>query len=228
MDNSNTKVLITGAAQGMGCAVSKRFLDLGYQVTGIDIKELPDDLKVFDNFIPVVVDISHMSLLPNAVEIGGPFNIIVNCAGTASDEDSITINLIGTINICSKYAIHPSIKSVLNVVSVSAHNGAEYPRYTASKGGCLAYTKWLAQELAPFGATVNSISPGGVVTPMTIHIWNDPKKKELVLNETLLGKWCDVDEIADWIYFFTVVNKSATAQDIIIDNGETAKYNFIQ
>ena len=58
---------------------------------------------------------------------------------------------------------------MLNVCSTSAHNGAEFPEYCASKGGLLAYTKHLAMRIAQYGATCNSISPGGVITPMNLY-----------------------------------------------------------
>ena len=43
----------------------------------------------------------------------------------------------------------------------------------------------------------------------------------------MLNRWADVGEIAEWAYFVTAVNRSMTAQDILIDNGEAAKSNFI-
>lgn len=44
---------------------------------------------------------------------------------------------------------------------------------------------------------------------------------------TPLKKWASPEEIANWIYFLTVINQSCTGQDIIIDNGETSATNFI-
>ena len=45
--------------------------------------------------------------------------------------------------------------------------------------------------------------------------------------ETLLGKWAEPEEIADLAHFLTVVNRSITGEDILIDNGEMLKSNFI-
>jgi hypothetical protein len=59
------------------------------------------------------------------------------------------------------------------------------------------------------------------------HIIENKELWDRVIDETLLKKWADVEEIAEWIYFLSVVNKSMTAQDILIDNGENAKCNFI-
>ena len=62
---------------------------------------------------------------------------------------------------------------------------------------------------------------------MNEHIINNPDLWKQVIKEALLPKWADTKEIAEWAYFVTVVNKSMTAQDILIDNGEAAKSNFI-
>ena len=215
------RVVITGTSQGIGLATAILFLNRGHEVIGLDIKRSTID---HPNYIPRIIDVSMGRTLPEIRHV----DILVNNAGVQDENLNIQVNLLGTINVTEAYGLQPDIKAILNVTSVSAHNGAEFPLYTASKGGVLAYTKWLAQEVAKYGATANSLSPGGVVTPMTRDIWDDPVKRAAVLDETLLGKWAKAQEIAEWIYFICVVNKSMTAQDIIIDNGETAKFNFIQ
>ena len=50
---------------------------------------------------------------------------------------------------------------------------------------------------------------------------------QLCLKETLLNKWAKADEIASFCYFLTNVNRSMTGQDLLIDNGEQLKSNFI-
>ena len=113
------------------------------------------------------------------------------------------------------------------MASASGNTGAEFPEYAASKGGMIAYMKNVAIRVAPYGATSNSLSPGGVLTDLNKHIIDTPDLWEQVLNETMLDKWASVEEIAKWTYFIAAVNKSMTAQDILIDNGEAAKSNFI-
>lgn len=222
------RVVITGASNGIGLETAVKFLENGHTIMGVDIKKAHPRVLALSkhkgSYTHVVTDVSNRETLP----VFRDCEILINNAGVQTESLNISVNLMGVINCCDQFARQPSIKAVVNVASVSAHNGAEYPLYTASKGGVLAYTKWLAQEVAKYGATANSISPGGVVTPMTLDIWNDPEKKAAVLNETLLGRWASAREIAEWIYFISVVNQSMTAQDIIIDNGETAKFNFIQ
>ena len=84
-----------------------------------------------------------------------------------------------------------------------------------------------ALNLAKRGVTVNSISPGGVITESNAHILESEELYEAVKAESLLGKWAEPEEIADLAYFMTVVNRSMTGEDILIDNGEMLKSNFI-
>ena len=87
--------------------------------------------------------------------------------------------------------------------------------------------KNLALRLAPRGVTCNSISPGGVVTDANRHILESETLYAAVLAETLLGKWAMPEEVAELAYYLTVVNRSITGEDILMDNGEMLKSNFI-
>ena len=224
-----TRVIISGTSSGIGKAVAEPFASvreehrsLMYAVFGIDKNPVDSDFLIhattYHHYIADVRD-----SLPG---IEFPEIVIAN-AGTQEDDDSIDVNLVGLINFCEAYADQPCIQAVCTVASASAHSGAEFPRYTASKGGVVAYTKNLALRVAKYGAVCNSISPGGVYTPINEHIVQDKNKLDAVLNEAILHRWASAEEIAQWIYFITAVNKSATAQDFLVDNGEMAKSNFI-
>ena len=120
-----------------------------------------------------------------------------------------------------------SLRSVLFIASASARNGAEFARYVASKAGIIGYMKNLALSLAPRRITCNSISPGGVITPLNQHILESEELYAQVLAETLLGKWAEPEEIADLAWYLTMQNRSITGEDILVDNGEQLKSNFI-
>lgn len=214
------KVLVTGSAKGIGNAIAKKFLSMGHEVIGFDILDSTINDKNYKHYI---VDIAK-SELPDL----GDIEILINNAGCQKmNIEDIEVNLIGTMRVTEKYAFHDKIKSVLNIASSSASTGAEFPEYAASKGGILSYTKNIALKIAKYGATSNSISPGGVKTEINKHIMEDPKLWDAVLNEALLHKWADPSEIAEWAYFVTVINKSMTGEDILIDNGEKMNFNFI-
>ena len=73
-----------------------------------------------------------------------------------------------------------------------------------------------------------SISPGAVLTNLEPELYKDKKLVKAVAKENLLKKWIKPTEIALWIYFVAVMDKSMTGQDILIDNGEVANFNFIE
>ncbi len=213
------KILVTGTSRGIGKAIALKFLKEGHQVIGFDILESSINDSNYEHYI---CDI-YNSNLPDVCDV----DILINNAGAQNSIDDIDINLKGTIRVTEKYAFNKNIRSVLFIASSSARTGAEFPYYAASKGGILAYMKNVAMRLAKYGATSNSLSPGGVITELNDHIINDPKLYKEVLDETMLNKWASVEEIADWAYFVTIINKSMTAEDILIDNGEASKFNFV-
>lgn len=213
-------ILITGASKGIGKSTVEKFLMHGHEVIGLDI--VPSEIN-HPNYLHFICDVADKSSLPDIDDV----EVLINNAGVQDEEKSMGVNLFGVINCTDKYGIQPAIKSIVNVASASAHSGAEFPLYSASKGGVLAYTKNTAIRIAQFGAVCNSISPGGVITDINEHITNNPDLWKAVLNETMLNRWASSEEIAEWIYFMAVTNKSMTAQDILVDNGEMAKSNFI-
>ncbi len=120
----------------------------------------------------------------------------------------------------------PTIRSVVNVGSASGHTGSEFPAYAASKGGVIAYTKNLANRLAP-QAIANSVDPGGVITPLNRCVMEDEHLWNQIMELTPLKRWATAQEIAEWIYFVGVTNRFMTGQSLLIDGGEAGRTQFI-
>ncbi len=213
------KVIVTGTAEGIGKAIAEQFLEKEHTVIGIDRLEKSIEHSRYTHYQCDVRDIENLPEICDA-------EILINNAGT-QNEDDIDINLKALIYITEKYAIQPKIKSVLNIGSASAHTGAEFPEYCASKGGVMAYTKNVAKRIAEFGATCNSLDPGGVITPLNNCVIKDKKLWEQIMAETPLKRWATPEEIAQWAYFLTVTNKFCTGQNILVDGGEAINHNFV-
>lgn len=131
----------------------------------------------------------------SAVADFGSLDIVVNNAGTCGRIDlenmddetwtrDIDTNLRGTF-LFTQAAIYPHMKSqgsgrIVNVSSISGIMGGPFasgegagrsgPAYAASKGGVIAFTKWVAKEVGELGITCNTVAPGPIATPMTEHM----------------------------------------------------------
>ena len=212
-------VLITGTTQGIGRAIAAHFLQKGHTVWGIDRQEASISHERYTHYTCDVRDYQNLPALSGV-------QILINNAGTQNEND-IDVNLKALIHITETYGVQKDIKSILNIGSASAHTGAEFPEYCASKGGILSYTKNVALRVAAFGATCNSLDPGGVLTPLNECVRNDPELWAHIMEETPLKKWATPEEIAEWAYFLTVVNTFCTGQNILVDGGEAINYHFV-
>ena len=217
-------VLVTGASGGIGSATAARFLAAGHAVAGLDIASPPAALAAHEGYRHFLFDLLAAEPLPDAGEV----NILVCCAGVQGrgDED-IDVNLKALVRTTERYGVQPAIRAICLVASASAHTGAEFPEYAASKGGVLAYTKNVAMRVARWGAVCNSISPGGVRTDSNRRVMEDPALWARVMDVTPLKRWAEPEEIAEWIYFLTAVNRSMTGQDVLVDNGEAIDFRFV-
>ena len=213
------KILITGTSQGIGRAIAERFLNENHEVIGIDRN---DASFSHDSYTHYKCDVCDYENLPDIQDV----NVLINNAGTQNEND-IDVNLKALIHITEKYGVQEKIHSILSIGSASAHTGAEFPEYCASKGGVLAYTKNVALRVAEYGATCNSLDPGGVLTPLNDCVINDPELWAQIMDETPLKRWASPEEIAEWAYFLTMINGFCTGQSILVDGGEAINYNFV-
>lgn len=215
-------IIITGSATGLGKAAVTKFCQHdSYQVFGLDYIGWIGDLP--NNYVHHTINPSDESTFPDIPNVG----ILVNCLEFHDSHDDIDLNIKSTIAITSKYGLQPSIKSIVNISSASVHNGLDLPEFVAAKGSIYSYTKWVAVEIAKWGATCNSISVGGLISPENDKFIEDSDKFNAIMAQTPLKKWATCEEIADWIYMLSVINSSCSGQDIIIDNLESMNGTYI-
>lgn len=227
------KVLITGTSCGVGRAAAVKFLDEGYEVVGLDVKE---PSIIHENYTHYISDVSDAKSLPDVDGI----NYLVNNAGIVTPQKyAIFVNLYGYINVLEKYGNDPELKSIVQIGSTASTKGYDNIRYCASQGGRDALTKWAANNFGkdPRHVIVNSLNLDGIVaadpergiqgTSLEPELYAQPELMEEIANLSVLKKLATVEEIAEWIFFLLVKNTVMTGQIINIDGELTGAFKFI-
>jgi len=238
IDFKNKKILITGATGGIGGALVKKFVSLGGTVLGTGTKA--DKLDLIKKNHPTVktkkFNISeHLAIeefIDSAAEELGGLDVLVNNAGVNADNLSlrmkdeewkkvIDINLTSTF-LLSKYAIKRMLKNkfgrVVNVTSIVGHTGnLGQANYSASKAGIIGMSKSLAIEYAKKNITVNCVSPGFIVSDMTMNI---AEKVKLFLTSRIpMGKLGTGEDVSNCVAFLSSESASYVTGETIHVNG---------
>jgi 3-oxoacyl-[acyl-carrier protein] reductase len=234
----NKNILITGASGGIGNELVKKFVSLGANVLGNGTKTEKLELikKRYPNIKVKKFDISNHSGIEEfidsvSLELGG-LDILINNAGINKDNLSIRmkdeewkkvidINLTSTF-LLSKYAIKKMLKNkfgrIVNITSVVGHTGnLGQPNYSASKAGIIGMSKSLAIEYAKKNITVNCVSPGFIVSDMTMGIAD---KVRLYLTSRIpMGKFGTGEDVSNCVAFLSSEQASYVTGETIHVNG---------
>ena len=246
--------LITGGARGMGAAEAKLFSREGAKVVIADILEdegRQTEAEINEtggDAIFIKLDVSQQSdwdaAIERTVEQFGKLDVIVNNAGIASGftieettvehwDQIMDVNAKGVF-LGTKAAIAQMLSqdgggSIINISSVSGMIGQKgvSAAYNASKGAVRIFTKSAAVQYASDGIRVNSIHPGGTVTPMTQQVWQGSEIDDdgfVLAPEIPLGRAAKPEEIAyGALYLASDDSSYVTGAELVIDGGVTAQ-----
>ncbi|MBP6623539.1 MAG: acetoacetyl-CoA reductase [Chitinophagaceae bacterium] len=225
MDKQNKRIaLVTGATGGLGTAMCKKLYQDGYHVVAnyrsrakadewaekmkaenIDIELFEGDVCDFDSMTKMIQDIEST--------LGG-IDILVNNAGITRDgrlakmskEDWLAVidtNLNSVFNTTRNVIegmIERKFGRIINISSVNGQRGQfGQTNYSAAKAGMHGFTKTLAMEVAKFGITVNTISPGYIATDMVMAV--PEKVREQIVAQIPMGRLGGTHEVAHLVSF---------------------------
>jgi NAD(P)-dependent dehydrogenase (short-subunit alcohol dehydrogenase family) len=239
------RILVTGAASGIGAATVRRLRADGARVAGIDRNQVA--LAAVELDARATADVALSADLTRAVDLCcdalGGLDGAVACAGvagrgTAADTEEDEWDRIFAVNVRGVYltarAVIPHLRragggAIVNVASqlglVAAANAAAY---CASKGAVVQLTRAMAVDHGPEGICVNCVCPGPTDTPLLEPYFGaaaDPAaEREVYERAQLHGRLVTADEIADAIaYLLSPAARSTMGAALVVDGGYTIR-----
>jgi NAD(P)-dependent dehydrogenase (short-subunit alcohol dehydrogenase family) len=229
------KAFVTGGAQGIGAAISRRLAAEGADVVIGDLKvDVAKEVAGEIDAEVVGLDVTSLDSAKAAAEEAGPFDILVNNAGTdqfgffhqTTPEQwdiVLDVNLKGVLHCTS--AVLPGMQQagygrIVNIASEAGRIGSKGSAvYSAAKGGVIAFTKVMAREGARFNINVNAIAPGPIETPLLMQALEFGEIGEKVIDNmkagTQLRRMGQPEEVAAAVAFFASDDASYVTGEIL-------------
>ena len=234
--------LVTGASRGIGRAIALKLASQGYAIIINYASNVEAAQKTLDDIVAnggqaelLPFDVSDSQSVANALEAwaqnhsGEYISVVVNNAGVRRDNlmmwmpeqdwrAVLSTSLDGFFNVTQPLLKNMLVKKwgrIVNVASLSGLKGvAGQVNYSAAKGGLIAATKALAQEVAKKRITVNAVAPGFIKSDMTADL-NEAELKKLVP----AGRFGEAAEVAELVAFLVSDAAAYIAGEVISING---------
>lgn len=229
--------VVTGAAGGLGRAISKKLMADGLHVVGLDIDAAGLTGMAEPGFTSLVVDLTDAQSIAEAfAQVGnahGGLDALVNNAGTCfmsvfpnipakELERQMTLNFSGAFHCCQAaiplMAGRPGVRKIVNISSNGAYNFDVFdpPHYRASKAALDTLTKDLARRYARDKISVNSIAPAMTETPLFKVLTEDVLARAIAAMPH--GHAMQPSEIAAWVGFLISSAGDVSSGNVIILN----------
>ena len=226
--------LVTGGSRGIGAAVARELARAGATVV-VGYRSGADEAEAIASEIggrAVQADVSNVDDAKRLVEEAGELDVLVNNAGITrdgvlarmSDDDWRSVletNLSSVFYTCravSRGMMKRRGGSIVNLSSiVGLHGNWGQSNYAASKGGIVAFTKSLAQELGSRGVRANVVAPGYIKTQLTDAIPEEAQQQMLGL--TPLGRFGEPEDVARAVRFLSSDDASFITGEVVVVGG---------
>jgi NAD(P)-dependent dehydrogenase (short-subunit alcohol dehydrogenase family) len=240
------RAFVTGGGRGIGLAAAAALAQAGAHVTVAartksEIEAAAEAIRARgDKAEALVLDVTDIAAMREAVAKAEPFDVLVNNAGTnrpkvLADVTIEDFDVIMGLNVRAAFFVAQAVAlkliaakrpgSIINVSSQMGHVGAARRTvYCTSKHAMEGFTKAMAIELAPHNNRVNSLGPTFLETPMTRPFFENKAFRDEVLSKIKLGRLGQLDELTGAILFLASDASSLmTGSALVLDGGWTAE-----
>jgi NAD(P)-dependent dehydrogenase (short-subunit alcohol dehydrogenase family) len=237
----DARVVVTGAARGIGQAVAAMFAAEGARVAGLDVRDGAETAaRCGARFRHFPCDLASPGQIASAFAavdewFGGAAPHVLVCVAGISPEVSFidtpvavfdevfAVNVRGVF-LCGQHGARRMRDAgggrIINVASTaSVQAWAMMSAYGASKGAVALLTKCMAIELAAHGISVNAVGPGTIETPLAEHFLSDPRMHANEVGRTPLGRLGTPEDIAAAVRFLARDARWMTGQVLYVDGG---------
>lgn len=237
--------LVTGAGRGIGLAAAHALAQAGAHVTLVarnahDIEAASDEIcKAEGRAVGRTLDVTDSQAVKAFVEQHGPFNILVNNAGTNrpslitemedADYDAVMdLNVKATMFVTREVArgliAAGKPGSIITISSQMGHvGGPKRVLYCATKHAVEGMTKSLAWELGPHNIRANTLCPTFIETAMTEQMFSDTDFRRYVESRIALGRIGKLEDIMGGVVFLaSEAAAMVTGSALMVDGGWTA------
>lgn len=240
-DLRDRKIIVTGAASGIGRASCALFVAAGAQVLAVDrntkgLAEFDDTPGVTPLSMDISEDDAADQIIAAAKKTLGGLDVLMNNAGIGgSGEPAEQLSrknwdMVLAINLSAPFRLaqaaipllrESAVPRIINIASVMAtHTDYGLAGYCAAKSGVTGFTRNLALELGRDGITVNAILPGAIHTGMTAASFANDDIAELWAKKSVLKRLGQPEDIARVALFLASADSGfVTGQSINVDGG---------